>query len=208
MWMVRFTLLGLLAALICEDRYLLPQREERRKLIENRAFNLLIVVLYNACSYLIAALPPAEGWDSRPAWLAHPSFVALGAVLIGLGLLLAFGSLAQRKVLGLQDVHAGLLRSGAYRYFRHPIYTGILWIAWGLALATRNPDGLLMFPLVLGMYIAQAAIEEKYDIGVRFREQYQEYRRTTRMFGPLWLWGTILVTILLVGGLGWKGRIP
>jgi protein-S-isoprenylcysteine O-methyltransferase Ste14 len=209
MWVVRFTLLGLLAVLVCDNGYLLRHREKCGKLIENRAFNLLVVALYNACCYLIAASPPAGGWASRPAWLEHRGvgigFVALGVVLTSSGLVLAFASLVQRRVLGLQDVRAGLLRSGAYRHFRHPIYTAILWISLGLALATRNPDGLLMFPALLGVNITQAITEERYDIGVRFREQYKEYSQTTRLFGPIWLWSTISVTILLVAGLGWNG---
>ena len=74
----------------------------------------------------------------------------------------------------------------------------------GLALATRNPDGFLMFPALVTVNIATAMVEERYDIGVRFRDQYQEYRQTTRMFGPLWLWSAIGVAILFVAGLGWN----
>lgn len=59
-----------------------------------------------------------------------------------------------------------------------------------------------MFPALLGILVMQALIEEKYDMAVRFHEQYREYRRMTRMFGPAWLWGTIVVTILFVAGSG------
>ncbi len=112
---------------------------------------MLGVVAYNACCYLVAALPPAGGWARCPVWLAHPvvraGFAVVGSVLIGLALVLFCVSVRQRKVLGLQDVRAGLLTSGAYRHFRHPIYAGMLWVSLGLALVTRNPDGLLMFPV-------------------------------------------------------------
>ena len=62
-----------------------------------------------------------------------------------------------------QEVKAGLLTSGIYRYFRHPIYTGIIWIAPGLPLTTHNLDGLLMFPGVFLANVAQAAAEERWD---------------------------------------------
>ena len=207
MWTVRMILLCGLVAMTSVDFYMLRCRRRHGRLMENWVFNILGVVAYNACCYLIAALPPAGGWD-RPAWLMHPGvhvgFVATGLVLICLGIVLFVTTVGQRKVLGLQDVRAGLLTSGAYRYSRHPIYTGILWVSLGLALLTRNPDGLLMFPALLGIFIAQALIEEKYDMGVRFPEQYRDYRHTVRMFGPAWLWSMIVVAILLIAGSGWQ----
>jgi protein-S-isoprenylcysteine O-methyltransferase Ste14 len=206
MWTARFVLLGVLVVCTWIDFYMLRHRKEHGRLIENGVFNTLGVAAYNACCYLIAALPPAGGWDHRPAWLMHPDsrigFAAAGAALMFLAIALFVISVGQRKVLGLQDVRAGLLTSGAYRYFRHPIYAGILWVSLGLALVTRNPDGLLMFPALLGILTVQALIEEKYDMGVRFPEPYRQYKRTARMFGPAWLWSTIVVTILLVAGSG------
>jgi protein-S-isoprenylcysteine O-methyltransferase Ste14 len=207
MWMARLILLGVLAALTGIDFYLLRRRPRHERLIENRAFNVLAVTAWNACCYLIAALPPAGGWEQYPLWLAEPGVrvgcAVMGSLLTGFGAVLAVVSLGQRKVLGLQDVPAGLLTSGAYRYFRHPIYTGILWVSLGLALLTRNPDGLLMFPVLIALFTVQALIEERCDIGVGFRAQYADYRHTTRMFGPVWLWSGIAAAALLVLGSGW-----
>ena len=206
MWTIRLVLLGILAILTCGDLYMLRHRRQHERLIENALLNLIGVGAYNACCYLIAALPPAGGWDQRPAWLAYPGgrigLAALGSILIGVGIVLFFISVRQRRVLGLQNVPAGLLTSGAYRYSRHPIYTGILLVSLGLALVTRNPDGLLMFPALAGILVVQALIEEKYDMDVRFHERYAEYRHRTRMFGPVSLWSGIVVAILLVAGSG------
>jgi len=208
MWKARLILLGGLVAMTSIDCYMLGQRKRHGKIIESWLFNILLVIAYIACCYLIAALPPAGGWDHRPAWLAHPGvrigFAAVGSVLICLGIVLSSISVRQRKALGLQDGRAGLLTSGTYRYFRHPIYAGILWVSLGLALVTRNPDGLLMFPALLGILVTQALIEEKYDMGVRFHEQYRDYRHTAGMFGPAWLWSAIVVTILVIAGSGWR----
>jgi len=140
--------------------------------------------------------------------LGHPSvrvgFAAIGSALISVGILMPLVTLKQRKSIGLQDVEEGLITSGVYRYFRHPIYTGIIWISLGLALVTRNPDGLLAFPAIFVINLAQAISEERNDVGVRFREQYQAYKQTTRMFGPRWLWSVIVVIILLLVGFAWS----
>jgi len=208
MWTVRLILLAGLVAMTSIDFYMLPRRKKHRRLIESRVFNVLGVAAYNACCYLIAVLPPAGGWGRRPVWLTYPGvrigFIAIGSALICLGVALFFVCVRQRKVLGLRDVQAGLLTSGAYRYFRHPIYAGILWVSLGLALVTRNPDGLLMFPALLGILAGQALIEEKYDMGVRFREQYRDYRPTAGMFGPVWFWSATVVSILLIAGSAWR----
>jgi len=68
----------------------------------------------------------------------------------------------------------------------------------------RNPDGLLVFPAIFVIIFAVTIIEERNDMCVRFREQYQAYRQTTRMFGPIWLWSVIVVIILLLVGFGWS----
>ena len=202
MWIIRFILLGVLGASICVDPYLYRHRSRYAKLVENRIFNIAGVIVGNCFCYLIVILPPAGGWNARPDWLGYKSvrigFPVIGLLLICAGALIAFATFKQRKlVIGIQDVKEGLLTSGFDRYFRHPIYIGILWVTLGLPLAMRNPDGLLMFPAIVVIIFTAAFIEEKNDMCVRFREQYQAYRQTTRMFGPIWLW-SILVVILLV----------
>jgi hypothetical protein len=42
---------------------------------------------------------------------------------------------------------------------------------------------------------------------VRFRKEYQAYRQTTRMFGPIWLWSVIVVIILLLVCFGWSAEM-
>ncbi len=214
MWTARIILFGILVVLTGTDFYVLKRRQKYERLVENKVFNVLEVIAYNACCYLIAALPPAAGWEHRLFWLVKPGihvgFAVAGSVLMGLAVVLFVVAVRQRRVLGVQDVPAGLLTSGAYRYFRHPIYVGILWVSLGLALLTRNPDGLLMLPALLGLFIVQALVEENRDMGVRFPDEYARYRRKVWMFGPAWLWGTIVTALVLlvvwVNGPGVMGR--
>ena len=206
MWIIRFILLGVLGALICFDPYLYRHRRRYERLLENRIYNITVVIVWLLSCYLIVGLPPARGWNLRPDWLVYQSvrigFPVIGLLLICAGALLAFATFKQRKVIGVQDVKEGLLTSGCYRYFRHPIGTGIIWVSLGLPLVMRNPDGLLMFPAIFVIHFAAEIIEERYDMCARFREQYQAYRQTTRMFGPIWLWSILVVLLLVLVSIG------
>ncbi|MHC4705532.1 MAG: methyltransferase family protein [Planctomycetota bacterium] len=207
MWIIRFILLGVLGASSCLDPYLYRHREKYRGLVENKIFNIALVTVCHALCYLIVGLPPAGGWNARPVWLGYRSvcigFPVIGLLLICAGAFLAIATFKQRKlVIGYQDTEEGLLTSGFYRYFRHPIYTGVLWIILGLPLAMRNPDGLLMLPVVFVIIFAVTILEEKNDMCVRFHEQYQAYRQTTRMFGPIWLWSILVVFLLILISIG------
>jgi len=208
MWTIRFIMIGMLGAMVCVCWHLLKHRSRYEGLLENKFFNIMLVIVYNCLSYLIVVLPPAGGWNSRPDWMEYRifriGFAVTGSVLICAGIVLFRITLKQRKAIGAQDVHEGLITSGAYRYFRHPIYTGIIWVCLGLALVARNPDGLLTLPALFVINLAQAMSEERNDMSVRFRRQYQAYRQTTRMFGPIWLWSVVVVIILLLVGFTWS----
>ncbi len=207
MWIIRLILLGVLGAWSCVGAYLYRHRSRYAKLVENRIFNIAGVIVGNSFCYLIVGLPPAGGWNARPVWLQHTSicigFPVIGLLLICAGAFLAIATFKQRKlVIGYQETEEGLLTSGFYRYFRHPIYTGILWVILGLPLVMRNPDGLLMFPAIFLIIFLGTINEERNDMCVRFREQYQAYRQTTRMFGPIWLWSILVVVLLILVGFG------
>jgi protein-S-isoprenylcysteine O-methyltransferase Ste14 len=203
---LRLALLGALIALVGVSGYLLRHRQRYGKLLENTAVNLALVVVYNLLCYLLVGLPSDRSVVPPPAFLSRSTvrvgFSVVGQVLIGLAALTMIVSVWQRKALGGQEVKQGLLTAGIYRVFRHPIYAGIIGMSLGLALASVNWDGLLMVPAVVLANAAQAAIEERYDVGVRFRSQYEEYRKRTGMFGPLWAWAVLVgALVALVGAL-------
>ena len=206
MWIIRFMLFSVLVALDGIAVYLFEHRSQYKRLSENTIFNIVFVIVYNCVCYLIVILPPDGGWNTRPVWMQHTSvrigFPVIGLLLVCAGASLGIATLKQRKVLGVQNVEEGLLTSGLYRYFRHPINTGILWVTLGLALLIRNPDGLLMFPAILASIFAGTILEEKHDMCMRFREQYDNYRQTTRMFGPIWIWGALVLVLTALIGAG------
>ncbi len=201
MWVIRVILLVLLGAYVGLAALLIRRRQQCSGVVESRTVNIALVAIDLVITCALVTLPPAAGWNARPDWLRAGSvrvgFGAAGMALVCAGLGLALCALRQRKALGLQSAQAGLITSYAYRYFRHPIYTGILGLSLGLALLTRNPDGLMVLPALFVAYAAFMLLEE-HELGVTFGQQYQAYRQTTRMFGPVWLWAAILTTILLI----------
>ncbi|MHC4744598.1 MAG: methyltransferase family protein [Planctomycetota bacterium] len=210
MWIIRFTLLGAVGVLDCGGAYLCRYREKYGKLLENKIFNIALVILGHCLCYSMVILPPTGGWKVRPLWMEQTSvrigFPVIGLLLICAGASSAVAAFKQRKVIGAQDVKEGLLTSGCYRYFRHPINTGILWVTLGLPLAIRNPDGLLIYPAFFVLFLIGTILEERSDMCLRFPEEYRAYRKTTRMFGPIWIWAVILASILLTTALAWSTK--
>jgi protein-S-isoprenylcysteine O-methyltransferase Ste14 len=208
MWAIRFILFGLSMVQVGVSAYLLIHRARYKGLLESRGFNLLLVVGYNALCYLVVALPSAPGTPPPPPpFFRSPGAAGVlsvaGQVLMAVAASLMVVALWQRKALGAQDPEAGLLTSGIYHYVRHPIYTGIIGMSLGLALASGNWHGLLMVPAVALVNAAQAVVEERYDVGVRFRAECQAYRQRTRMLGPLWCWAALVAILLALGGLAY-----
>jgi protein-S-isoprenylcysteine O-methyltransferase Ste14 len=106
-------------------------------------------------------------------------------------------TVTKRKAIGAQDTGGRLLTSGIYSFTRHPIYLGIVLISLGIAIVHTNFDGMIVFPLVLLANVIQAKLEEIYDVGVWFKEEYQQYKKRTHMFAPLWFW-IVIVLFLIV----------
>ena len=128
------------------------------------------------------------------AWLATrilpPSAVWfwLGLALVVLGL--AF-SVAARVWLGnnwsgmvtLKQDHE-LIRSGPYRWVRHPIYTGLLLAILGSAIALGEWRGLVALVLVAVAFLRKVAIEERF-LTQQFGAAYARYRAEVPALVPM-----------------------
>jgi protein-S-isoprenylcysteine O-methyltransferase Ste14 len=208
-WITRLGLLVVLFALVCASRLLLGNRQKYREILENTPLAILDVVIYNACCYLAVGIPADPTLISAPTILKEPfvagGFQAVGSILLVFGVCLFLATLAKRRVIGGQDTAQGLITSGVYRFSRHPIYLGIVLVSLSIPLIIANLDGIIVFPVVFLANACEAAIEENYDVGARFKEEYSAYRKTTWMFGPPWCWLAltgVLFLILTAGSLG------
>lgn len=112
-----------------------------------------------------------------------------------LGLLVGFAGLALSGAATWQ-LHAGrsltpmpspragaaLLTSGLYRRVRHPVYSGLLIWAFGMAIATASVLHFVLFGVLWVFFHAKAAHEEKL-LAQKF-SGYPEYAARTPRFFP------------------------
>ena len=114
-------------------------------------------------------------------------FPVLGALLVTAGLILAIYA---RRHLGrnwsanvtVKENHV-LIRTGPYRYVRHPIYTGILLGFLGTAVAVGEWRGVLAVALALAAFVWKSRVEE--DRMRAIFPDYEQYRKGTAALIPL-----------------------
>lgn len=79
-----------------------------------------------------------------------------------------------------------LVRSGPYRWVRHPIYTGLISAFIGTAVVRHQLRGVIAIVLVYCGFKLKSKIEER-AMTATFGAEYEEYRRTTGAIVPrLW----------------------
>ena len=113
-------------------------------------------------------------------WLGIP-LLAVGA-WIGLAALRMHG----RRLTPLPEPNPalGLLRTGVYARVRHPMYTGLLLSAFGLAIVAQKPLAIAAAGALTVFFNLKAREEER-----RLRRcypDYADYQRATGRFLPRW----------------------
>lgn len=113
--------------------------------------------------------------------------------ILGLGLVVAgtLVNLAGRLALGhnwgnqviIYEDHR-LVTSGVYRFVRHPLYAGLIWMFAGAALVFQNWLALAATVLVFFPAVYYRGKQEEQALVARF-PSYADYRQRTGMFFPL-----------------------
>jgi protein-S-isoprenylcysteine O-methyltransferase Ste14 len=134
---------------------------------------------------IIAYLVPL--WFGRQVSLAQLDFVSgAGLILLGAGILQsAAGVVALGRVLTPFPCpvdHGELRTSGAYSLVRHPIYSGILFMALGWSLYRFSIPGVVFDVLLFVFFDRKAAREEQWLIE-RY-PAYVAYRHRVRKLIP------------------------
>ena len=76
-----------------------------------------------------------------------------------------------------------LIDTGIFRYIRHPLYSSLLFLSWGIFL--KNTTGVLLIVTLLSttcLYIT-AIFDEKECVNF-FGNKYKEYMKSSKMFIP------------------------
>lgn len=76
-----------------------------------------------------------------------------------------------------------VVKTGVYRYIRHPQYTGFILLTIGMMLEWATLFMILIWPIVIYTYYRLAKREEK-DMVEEFGDEYVSYMKQTKMFIP------------------------
>mgnify|MGYP003681899484 CR=1 FL=1 len=97
----------------------------------------------------------------------------MGATIIEI---LAFRQIGIIPSLIPKEKKGNLLTTGIYGVVRHPIYSGVIFLALGLALTFRGIYSLIYVPVIAVLYTIMTALEEK-ELVEDYGEEYIEYKR-------------------------------
>lgn len=134
--------------------------------------SIFALVLLNVRSWFRAPFSPLQ----MISWIFLASSIVI--VLHGFRLL---------RIAGSPDDYientTQLVKIGAYRYIRHPIYCSFLLGGVGVFLKDPSVLGFLLFTFVFIFAFVTAKVEEEDNIK-RFGDEYIAYMKTTKMFLP------------------------
>ncbi len=72
---------------------------------------------------------------------------------------------------------------GAYKHIRHPLYSSLLLLTWGICLKNLDLFSVLLCLVASVFLYATARAEERENLA-RFGASYEAYRQSTRLFIP------------------------
>jgi protein-S-isoprenylcysteine O-methyltransferase Ste14 len=81
------------------------------------------------------------------------------------------------------DETTALVKVGAYRYIRHPLYSSIFFMAWGVFFKDPSLFGIILVMVIMVFITAAAKVEERESL-LKFGADYADYMKKTKMFIP------------------------
>jgi len=110
-------------------------------------------------------------------------YINIGCAIAALTLILNGWYNVYKKYWSKEKGTGSLVKTGVYRYIRHPQYAGLLLLSFGMIAEWATLPMLVLFPVIITMYVHLAKREEK-DMLEEFGAEYREYMETTKMFIP------------------------
>lgn len=125
---------------------------------------------------------PSFDFDA-PEWLRVAGFLLAGAgVAVTAWAILLLNT--RLSPFPTPKTAATLIQSGVYKFIRHPIYTGLLFGAFGFAFYTANVLRLAIFFALLLLFWQKARYEERL-LADKYPD-YESYKTKAGMFLPRW----------------------
>ena len=141
---------------------------------------ILVLVLLNLDDWFDEPFSPTQ----IVSWLCL--CLSLFLVIHGVQLLRVIGKPDDRRndtSLIAVEKTITLVTVGAYRYIRHPLYSSLLFLAWGLFLKSPSWLGGSLAIAATAFLTAAAKVEEDENAHY-FGAVYREYMKQTKMFIP------------------------
>ena len=134
-------------------------------------------------NYVFWFTDPFSAWQVF-SWILLLTSVYL--VIAGTVLLKRKGKQEQksgREALYQFERTTDLVETGIYRYIRHPLYSSLLFLTWGILL--KNPSAGMIFTAVLSsVFLYLTAIFDEKECIAFFGKNYVEYMQRSKMFLP------------------------
>lgn len=92
------------------------------------------------------------------------------------------GTIGKAKNFNVEDTKA-LVKVGVYRYIRHPLYSSIFFMGWGVFFKNPSLPGIILVLAISAFITATAKVEEMENLR-KFGANYAEYWKSTKMFIP------------------------
>jgi protein-S-isoprenylcysteine O-methyltransferase Ste14 len=148
----------------------------------------LIHVLWLALAYFLLADGDLPIGPLNNQFLPHRLWIAsLGTALVVAGI--GFAIWARRHLgknwsaeVTIREEHK-LIRTGPYRYIRHPIYTGLLTAVLGTAIVVSEYRALVSLAIFVIGWTLKAKKEEGF-LSLEFGPAFEEHKRLTGFFLP------------------------
>lgn len=116
------------------------------------------------------------------------TFLFLGAYLVIAGVIMlkkAGNPVKSRDEESLFEFEktSKLVDTGIFKYIRHPLYSSLIFLTWGIFL--KNPTGQLFIVSVLStVFLFGTALSDEKECIKYFGKQYSEYMNRTKRFIP------------------------
>jgi protein-S-isoprenylcysteine O-methyltransferase Ste14 len=76
-----------------------------------------------------------------------------------------------------------LIDTGIFKYIRHPLYSSLIFLTWGIYLKNPVVD-LLIVSMVSTLFLYLTAIFDEKECIQFFGDTYKEYMKRSKMFIP------------------------
>lgn len=143
--------------------------------VERRSFRLIFSAL--SATILAAALVgEMRQVETAMLWLK-----SIGIIFFGVGVFLRYWGILHLKAQFTRHVTVqqgdGIVSTGPYRKLRHPLYTGLLMIAVGMALFFQSILAAVLGGACVGWALARRMDSEEALLLAEFGEEYREWMK-------------------------------